>query len=164
MILAKRLVLIVLTIWYGIPEACLSQTPAPYRELELINKKSPEKRKSFEVGDRVKMTLVDRTEKKGKILQLDSANISLKSGTFPIQNINSISRSRGFALDALGGVIAGAGMIMIFANLNPASNVASDQVKTETIVLGSLLTLSGGAMLYRKSYSQRKWQFHVISK
>lgn len=167
-LIAKRIsmqyLLVGLFVLTGETIESFSQSTVHYGELELIKKKAPEMRKIFKVGDRVKISLIDRSEKKGKIIQLDSVNIYLKKGTVAIKDIQSISKDRGSGLDALGGIIGAAGMIMIFANVHPASSLAGDQVKTETIILGSILTLSGVAMIYRKSYSQGKWQFHVITK
>lgn len=131
--------------------------------LILANKKNTSRKNSIKSGDRVKILTKDKMEKKGKIIRMDSFQIYLKKEKIAIEEIYSIARRPNPATEFLGGIMGGAGIILLLGSLSPFSSIASDEIRNEALITGGLLTATSVILLYRKPYNHKKWIFEVIN-
>jgi len=132
--------------------------------LLILTKKSDESKKhSFKPGDRIKILTKEKEEKKGKITHIELNYIHLKKENIAIEDIYSISKKSSPGAEVIGGIIGGAGMIILFGSVSPPSSMVGQNIKTEALLSGGLFTATAVLLLYRKNYSHRKWSLEVIN-
>jgi hypothetical protein len=129
----------------------------------VVMKKSKESKKaSFRTGDRIHILTKDKNEKKGKIMRIDSLNIYFKKDIVSIEDIYSITKKPSAAAEVAGIISGGVGMILVLGSLSPTSSITSQEIKTEALISGGVLTSISFLLLYRKTHNHKKWIFEVI--
>jgi small nuclear ribonucleoprotein (snRNP)-like protein len=130
-------------------------------QLTVKRKGKPEKTHTFKVGQRIRLSLKGGRELQGKIIRIDNHSIQLSRSIVLLSEINSLSKKTPILVEAAGGIIGGTGMLMVFVGTSFFGKFAYDPVREEMILSGSALMVTGTLMLFRKSYSARRWDYHI---